>query len=297
MNIPGWSAVGASVLLLALAPAGRLGTPSRASVTSALEWTSRARSRHPGAPVPHVGGDPLLFWTRASTVGGVQLVWRQGEGRRRGYELLVGSDPRRAPLKINRWGWAREGDETGSVMLGLMRADHRGVGRRGAHSTGQRGKRFVFKVIRTRVASGEAAPIHHHVHGQGLHVSRPRRAVAAAGDDAGQSTREERAPPRGHAPGVPVRPRRHSRDRGRRAARAGGPGSCRRVARSPLPSTPRSTTSRCGRRSTCRARPTVAAASTGSCAWTSRASSRRPGRATASPSYAGPTAPGRGGDW
>jgi hypothetical protein len=101
---------------------------------------------------------PLFFWTRASTVGGVLLVWRQGEGRQRGYEMLLGSDPRRAPLKINRWGWAREeGDETGSVMLGLMKQtteESVDEARTRLASEGKQG--FIFKVIRTRVANGEA---------------------------------------------------------------------------------------------------------------------------------------------
>jgi hypothetical protein len=101
---------------------------------------------------------PLLFWTRASTVGGVQLVWRQGEGRQRGYELLLGSDPGRAPLKINRWGWAREeGDETGSVMLGLMKQtteESVEEARTRLSSEGKNG--HVFKLIRTRVVAGEA---------------------------------------------------------------------------------------------------------------------------------------------
>jgi hypothetical protein len=101
---------------------------------------------------------PLLFWTRASTVGGVHLVWRQGEGHRRGYELLLGSDPSRAPLKINRWGWAREeGDETGSLMLGLMKQSNEesvDEARTRLASEGKNG--HIFKVIRARVTDGQA---------------------------------------------------------------------------------------------------------------------------------------------
>jgi hypothetical protein len=101
---------------------------------------------------------PLLFWTRASTVGGVQLVWREGDGHRQGYELLLGSDPGRAPLKINRWGWAREeGDQAGSVMLGLMKQtteESVDEARTRLAREGQDG--YVFKVIRARIADGEA---------------------------------------------------------------------------------------------------------------------------------------------
>jgi hypothetical protein len=101
---------------------------------------------------------PLLFWTRASTVGGVQLRWRRGEGDRRGYEMLLGSDPSRAPMKINRWGWAREeGDETGSVMLGLMKETSEESVEEAHQRLAREGKGgYVFKAIRTRVAAGEA---------------------------------------------------------------------------------------------------------------------------------------------
>ena len=51
---------------------------------------------------------PLLFWIGDSDVGGARIVWRRGEDGRRGYEFLLGSDPIRAPRKINRWGFVRE---------------------------------------------------------------------------------------------------------------------------------------------------------------------------------------------
>jgi hypothetical protein len=101
---------------------------------------------------------PLFFWTRASTVGGVQLVWRKGEGTQKGYELLLGSDPGRAPMKINRWGWAREeGDGAASVMLGLMKQTTEESVDEAKTRLANEGKGgYVFKVIRTRVAGGEA---------------------------------------------------------------------------------------------------------------------------------------------
>jgi hypothetical protein len=151
----------AAVALLALGgltpvpasePEIRLDVPARLEPSDSLPVVREHRYRMVAAI------RPLLFWTRASTVGGVQLVWRQGEGQRRGYELLLGSDPGRAPLKINRWGWAREeGDETGSVMLGLMKQtteESVDEARTRLASEGKNG--HVFKIIRTRVAGGEA---------------------------------------------------------------------------------------------------------------------------------------------
>lgn len=46
---------------------------------------------------------PLLFWIGRDNVGEAQVVWHAG-GSARGVELLIGSDPDRAPRRINRWG-------------------------------------------------------------------------------------------------------------------------------------------------------------------------------------------------
>lgn len=64
----------------------------------------------------------LLFWMGKDNVGGARVRWRQGEAGARGYDLLIGSDPRRAPRQINRWGFILEesrGSE--SHVLGVMR--------------------------------------------------------------------------------------------------------------------------------------------------------------------------------
>ena len=65
---------------------------------------------------------PLLFWIGDGDVGGARIVWREGEDGRRGYEFLLGSDPSRAPRKINRWGWVSEELHEGkATQMGLMR--------------------------------------------------------------------------------------------------------------------------------------------------------------------------------
>ena len=100
---------------------------------------------------------PLLFWIGAGNVGGARVVWRKdGEGRR-GYELLLGSDPGRAPRRINRWGWAREdADPTGATMLGVMnRSEDDNLDQ--AKATLGRGKEgYFFKLIRARVEASVA---------------------------------------------------------------------------------------------------------------------------------------------
>jgi hypothetical protein len=99
---------------------------------------------------------PLLFWITAGNVGGARIVWRQDGGARRGYELLLGSDPARAPRRINRWGWAREdADEAGATMLGLMNRsedDSLDQAKAGLQSKGS----YLFKLNRARVENGTA---------------------------------------------------------------------------------------------------------------------------------------------
>ena len=50
---------------------------------------------------------PLLFWISREDVGGAQVTWREAADGV-GYELLIGSDPERAPRRINRWGYIGE---------------------------------------------------------------------------------------------------------------------------------------------------------------------------------------------
>jgi len=61
----------------------------------------------------------LLFWVGSDDVGGGRVVRRQRVGGTT-YELLIGSDPDRAPRRINRWGYIREEvDPSGAVVVGL----------------------------------------------------------------------------------------------------------------------------------------------------------------------------------
>ena len=70
----------------------------------------------------------LLFWIRCHDVGDAVVTKRRGSGQS-GYTLLIGSDPERAPRRINRWGYIDEeirGDEV--RVIGLMtEADEQSV--------------------------------------------------------------------------------------------------------------------------------------------------------------------------
>jgi len=70
----------------------------------------------------------LLFWIRCNDVGDAVVTRRRGSDQS-GYTLLIGSDPERAPRRINRWGYIDEeirGDEV--RVIGLMtEADEQSV--------------------------------------------------------------------------------------------------------------------------------------------------------------------------
>lgn len=51
---------------------------------------------------------PLLFWISKDDVGGARIRWRGNDEGSFGLDLLIGSDPLRAPRKINRWGYIAE---------------------------------------------------------------------------------------------------------------------------------------------------------------------------------------------
>lgn len=50
----------------------------------------------------------LLFWIGADDVGGARVTWRSDGSDGDELALLIGSDPDRAPRRINEWGYIRE---------------------------------------------------------------------------------------------------------------------------------------------------------------------------------------------
>jgi hypothetical protein len=59
----------------------------------------------------------LFFWRTADDVGGARITWRTGD-ESQSVALLIGSEPRRAPRRLNEWGYVREdvGDESTTVF-------------------------------------------------------------------------------------------------------------------------------------------------------------------------------------
>ena len=72
---------------------------------------------------------PLLFWIGKDDIGIARIVWRRGYGAAVGYELLVGTDPAKAPRSLNRWGYIAEDVEgadgsTLALMTGAAEATY-----------------------------------------------------------------------------------------------------------------------------------------------------------------------------
>jgi hypothetical protein len=100
---------------------------------------------------------PLLFWIGRSNLGGARIVWRADGDGRQGYELLLGSDPARAPRRINRWGWTREdADPSGATMLGVMNRSEDDSLDQAKASLGPGRDGYFFKMNRARVENGVA---------------------------------------------------------------------------------------------------------------------------------------------
>lgn len=101
---------------------------------------------------------PLLFWISRDNVGGARIRWRGDSEGGRGFELLIGSDPDRAPRRINRWGYiAEEVRGSRSSTLGVMKQS-REVSIEDAEAQLRReaSGAHVFKVIRATAENGKA---------------------------------------------------------------------------------------------------------------------------------------------
>jgi hypothetical protein len=100
----------------------------------------------------------LLFWVSRDNVGEARIAWLGNEDGRRGYELIIGSDPDRAPRKINRWGYITEAENVGGVdVLGFMtEVDEETLEQAKANAEGQQKGTRAFKAIQGVITPSEA---------------------------------------------------------------------------------------------------------------------------------------------
>ena len=120
-------------------------TPAQAR-TSEWHYTLTARVR------------PLLFWISREGVGHARIAWTEGADGSRIAELLIGSDPARAPMRINRWGYISEhaAGPTAEVLGVMTTSDEESIGQAKADLARQRDA-HAFKAIRGSLKDGVAS--------------------------------------------------------------------------------------------------------------------------------------------
>jgi hypothetical protein len=100
----------------------------------------------------------LLFWIGKDDVGGARIRWRKGDGDARGYDALIGSDPARAPRKVNRWGYIlEETGPAGARIVGIMKkSDEETLDEAKSRVAAEAKGTVVFKMIQSVVNETEA---------------------------------------------------------------------------------------------------------------------------------------------
>lgn len=102
----------------------------------------------------------LLFWISRSGVGDA-TVTRQRTPEHTRYSLLIGSDPDRAPRRINRWGYIEEEIRGAEAhLIGLMtQSDEESLEQADANLRTQAAGRHPFKVIQATVDGDRASSL------------------------------------------------------------------------------------------------------------------------------------------
>ena len=142
-----------AAILTAGEPAGRAGRLPQPSPRPAFTLIREHRYRMAAGIRPF-----LLFWITRDNVGGARLVWRSGPSGERGYELTIGSDPKRAPRAINRWGYLDEfaGPDGSGTVVGVMKqTDEQSIEEAKAKLAKENQEGYFFKMIRQSVGPGE----------------------------------------------------------------------------------------------------------------------------------------------
>ena len=161
---------------------------------------------------------PLLFWFGRDDIGFARVVWREGDLGARGYELLVGTDPAKAPRSLNRWGYiAEEVQGTDGALLALMTGSDEGsydeATANAAGAAAGRDFRAIRSELRGSTSTWQTARVatsaDFTVHDVDAALERVRHECAAA------ARRQEEGTSR-IAIGIPRRARRAHRPRRRR---------------------------------------------------------------------------------
>jgi hypothetical protein len=102
----------------------------------------------------------LMFWISRSGIGDAVVTRRQGPSEA-GYSLLIGSDPDRAPRRINRWGYIDEEIHGGeATLIGLMtQSDEDSIKQAEANVGRSVAGDHTFKIIRATIDGDHARSI------------------------------------------------------------------------------------------------------------------------------------------
>jgi len=98
----------------------------------------------------------LVIWIRRDNVGAGRIRWTEGiEGK--SVELVIGSDPDRVPMRINRWGYIGEFTRPGEAdVVGVMTETEETSVEQAQKNLERRGATHVYRAMRTRIRDGES---------------------------------------------------------------------------------------------------------------------------------------------
>ena len=101
---------------------------------------------------------PLLFWMSRDDVGSARIGWLGDDRGSKGFELLIGSDPARAPRKINRWGYIAEElrGSTASTLGVMKQSNEESIEDAKAKLATDVNGAHTFKAIRATATDGHA---------------------------------------------------------------------------------------------------------------------------------------------
>ncbi len=101
----------------------------------------------------------LVFWISRPNVGAARVVRGRAPNLASSYELLIGSDPDKCPMRLNRWGYVAEftRGETSQLVGVMTESNEDTVDQATAALKEKPGERHAFKAIRASIANGEAA--------------------------------------------------------------------------------------------------------------------------------------------
>ena len=99
----------------------------------------------------------LAIWISRAGVGEGRITWSEGNDGTQELALLIGSDPERAPMKVNRWGYIKESvSGSQSELIGVMtEAEEQSMQQARTNVSTSNGK-YSFKAICSRTLDGTA---------------------------------------------------------------------------------------------------------------------------------------------